>query len=503
MVSPAVDDNVIYLRRRAGFGMDHSDNYNINDAGPTSSPCPSAPTTTTANTTTNPPEDDSNNNQKKNDLFLPLPFYPSRHVAYIEQLGIQLSLPTSYEGAVTEHLRMSGIYWSLTALHMLLPSAASVDALMGVTQPKNSHVPSNNSSNSSNNSSIQNRSIIDWVWTCYNDHEGSFGGNTGHPGHLLYTLSALQILAVSDQLHSINDNNSNNNNDRMSQHRDRMVQFVASLQQSDGSFVGDLSAREVDTRYTYCAFQCLILLLGTPLDVEGDTTAAPIDVPRACDYIVACSNLDGGFGSCIGAESHTGQVFCCVAALAMARRLDQWRQQPPPISTTNDEGAETTALPRDELLAWWLCERQCDSGGMNGRPEKQADVCYSWWNMAALCILGRVDWIAADALAQYILACQDADDGGIADRPEDMADVFHTFFGIGGLSLLGHLHSNSSSSAGSGSSSSGGHTYRTIDPIYALPTDVVRKMKLPGQVVASENGVDERLQGYDILPFRE
>lgn len=43
-----------------------------------------------------------------------------------------------------------------------------------------------------------------------------------------------------------------------------------------------------------------------------------------------------------------------------------------------------------DLLGWWLCERQCDSGGLNGRPEKQADVCYSWWILSSLSILGRV-----------------------------------------------------------------------------------------------------------------
>jgi geranylgeranyl transferase type-2 subunit beta len=46
-----------------------------------------------------------------------------------------------------------------------------------------------------------------------------------------------------------------------------------------------------------------------------------------------------------------------------------------------------------DTLAWWLCERQCDSGGLNGRPEKQADVCYSWWILSVLAILGRVNWI--------------------------------------------------------------------------------------------------------------
>ena len=69
------------------------------------------------------------------------------------------------------------------------------------------------------------------------------------------------------------------------------------------------------------------------------------------------------------AESHAAQVFCCVGALSILSRLD---------------------LVDTDLLGWWLSERQCDSGGLNGRPEKQADVCYSWWILSSLRIIGRV-----------------------------------------------------------------------------------------------------------------
>ena len=87
-------------------------------------------------------------------------------------------------------------------------------------------------------------------------------------------------------------------------------------------------------------------------------------------YIERCRNFDGGFGSCIGAESHAGQgayappspceaaaerhpVFACVAALAILGRLD---------------------VVDHETLGWWLCERQVPHGGLNGRPEKLEDV---------------------------------------------------------------------------------------------------------------------------------
>ena len=83
----------------------------------------------------------------------------------------------------------------------------------------------------------------------------------------------------------------------------------------------------------------------------------------------SCRNFDGGFGAVPGAESHAGQIFCCVGALSIGNALH---------------------YVDEDLLGWWLSERQCDSGGLNGRPEKQADVCYSWWILSSLSILGRV-----------------------------------------------------------------------------------------------------------------
>lgn len=53
-----------------------------------------------------------------------------------------------------------------------------------------------------------------------------------------------------------------------------------------------------------------------------------------------------------------------------------------------------------------LCERQTKSGGLNGRPEKLQDVCYSWWCLTALSILNRLHWIDRDALSSFILQCQ-------------------------------------------------------------------------------------------------
>ena len=56
-------------------------------------------------------------------------------------------------------------------------------------------------------------------------------------------------------------------------------------------------------------------------------------------------------------------------------------------------------------------------GGLNGRPEKLPDVCYSWWVLSSLSVLGKTHRIDRDALCRFILRCQDVTSGGISDRP--------------------------------------------------------------------------------------
>jgi geranylgeranyl transferase type-2 subunit beta len=110
-----------------------------------------------------------------------------------------------------------------------------------------------------------------------------------------------------------------------------------------------------------------------------------VDIPRAVDYIMSCANFDGGYGVCPGAETHSGQIFACLSALSIAGRID--------------------TVDRDKLGAW-LSERQVDGGGLNGRPEKLEDVCYSWWVASSLAMIGRLHWIDGAKLTNYILECQ-------------------------------------------------------------------------------------------------
>ena len=110
-----------------------------------------------------------------------------------------------------------------------------------------------------------------------------------------------------------------------------------------------------------------------------------LDVEKAVQYIQLCANFDGGYGTDPGAESHAGQVFTCVGALAIAGRLD--------------------LVDRDKT-GGWLSERQLQNGGLNGRPEKLEDVCYSWWVVSSLSMIGRLHWISQKKLVDFILQCQ-------------------------------------------------------------------------------------------------
>ncbi|KAK4157842.1 terpenoid cyclases/protein prenyltransferase alpha-alpha toroid [Chaetomidium leptoderma] len=287
----------------------------------------------------------------------------SAHVKYIQSLDTRKD---EYDYWLTEHLRLNGLYWGLTALHLL----GHPDAL-----PR--------------------AETIDFVLSCQHD-SGGFGAAPGHDAHMLSTVSAVQILATIDAFDEL---------ETRGKGKAQVGKYISSLQNPEtGTFAGDEWGEE-DTRFLYGAFNALSLLglLGL------------VDVGKAVNHIAACANLDGGYGVSPGAESHAGQIFTCVAALTIAGRQD---------------------LVDKERLGRWLSERQIAGGGLNGRPEKKEDVCYSWWVLSSLEMIGKTHWIDKDQLVAFILSSQDPERGGISDRPGDMVDVWHTVFGLAGLSLL-------------------------------------------------------------------
>ncbi|KAF8778583.1 Geranylgeranyl transferase type-2 subunit like protein [Argiope bruennichi] len=314
----------------------------------------------------------------------PTKLFLDKHSAFIAAYGKKKD---DYEYCITEYLRLSGIYWGLTALD-----------LMG-------HMDK-----------LDKESIIDFIKNC--QHKcGGFSSSIGHDPHILYTLSAIQILTMYDSLNVIDV--------------EKTVDFIKGLQKEDGSFVGDKWG-EVDTRFTFCCVACLALL----------NRLNEINVDKAVEYVLASMNFDGGFGRRPGSETHAGQIYCCLGILSITHQLHHVKA---------------------DLLGWWLCERQLPSGGLNGRPEKLPDVCYSWWVLASLKIIGRIHWVDKDKLVRFILAAQDEETGGFADRPGDMVDPFHTVFGLAGLSLLGD------------------ERIKEVNPVFCMCEDVIKRIGLKVQ----------------------
>ncbi|CAK7205953.1 Rab geranylgeranyltransferase [Sporothrix eucalyptigena] len=285
------------------------------------------------------------------------------HVKYIQGLN---SRQDEYEYWLTEHLRLNGLYWGLASLFFMNRPDA-----------------------------LPREETIAFVLSCQCEN-GGFAAAPGHDAHMLYTVSAVQILAMVDALDEL---------DTRGKGREAVAEFISNLQnRTTGTFAGDEWGEE-DTRFLYGALNALSLLGRLNL----------VNVDRAVEYVAACANFDGGYGVRPGAESHAGQVFTCLAALKVAGRLD---------------------LADADKVGRWLSERQVPSGGLNGRPEKQEDVCYSWWVLSSLALVNRLHWVDRDSLVAFILSCQDPKNGGFADRPGNMVDVWHTVYALAGLGLL-------------------------------------------------------------------
>ncbi|CAG0898426.1 unnamed protein product [Cyprideis torosa] len=308
----------------------------------------------------------------------PTDFLRDEHARFI--LQYESKPADDLTSLLTEFLRMSGLYWGVTALDLL-----------------------------GRKGELPKGKIIQFIKDCQDQSDGGFAAFPGHDSHILYTLSAIQLLTLYDSLTEVNV--------------EKCVKFVSGLQRDDGSFQGD-SWGEIDTRFSMCALATLALL----------DSLTVINEDKATSFLVSCLNFDGAFGCRPGSESHAGQVYCCLGSLAILGRLD---------------------VVRPDQLGHWLAERQLPSGGLNGRPEKLPDVCYSWWILSSLKIIDRMHWIDGDALERFILASQDSETGGFADRPGDIPDPFHTLFGIAGLSLLGK------------------HNLKAVDPVFCMPVEAL------------------------------
>ena len=219
--------------------------------------------------------------------------------------------------------------------------------------------------------------------------DGGYGATPGAESSALHTLAAVQLGALLGELRALR--------------ADRALHAFAHAQLRDS--VGTAGC---DARQACCAVLTLRLLGTAPAAGSADAVALR-------DAILRCRNWDGAFGGAPSAESHAGTTFCCIATLGALGELG--------------------ALDRPDQTARWLVERQQPCGGFNGRPDKAADLCYTWWCAASLDMLGRMHWLDARCALRFVERCAHAD-GGLAHAPGELSDPYHTFFGLAARALL-------------------------------------------------------------------
>jgi geranylgeranyl transferase type-1 subunit beta len=265
-------------------------------------------------------------------------------------------------------------------------------------------------------SHIDKHSIIEWIYslqvtTSKDDHpnRGGFQGgsylgssdcdnpeNDIHEysfGHLAMTYSALcSLVALGDDLSRVN--------------KVAIIDCLKVLQQDDGSFQAVAIGSECDARFLYCAC-CISHMLD---DWSG------VDTNKAVDFIKSCRGYDGGIALIAGQEGHGGSTFCATAALALMGRLDQ-------VLDEDDWRAQ---------LIHWCVHRQVS--GMQGRPNKAEDTCYSYWIGGTLCLLEKEHLLDQDRLRNYVLSCQHPL-GGFGKVLGAYPDVLHAFYSLAWTSI--------------------------------------------------------------------
>lgn len=218
--------------------------------------------------------------------------------------------------------------------------------------------------------------------------------------------------------------------------RDHILRFVARCQVKEGPSKGAFRPTldrdgvpfgEADMRTSYMAVG-IARLCGL---FEG------IDAALATLYVTERVGFSGGFSSLANCEPHAGFTFCGLALLSL---LDY------------DFGG--ASWPQDTLH--WLVSRQVDylgeiytntsypswnaddTGGFNGRDNKFADTCYSWWCTAGMCIMnkGYLRLTNIPQATRYLLErTQNRLIGGFGKDLVLRPDPLHSFLALASLAL--------------------------------------------------------------------
>jgi len=264
-------------------------------------------------------------------------------------------------------------------------------------------------------SQTEQAQIIDWLYNYVLHSDGGFSPSTTFntnlsSSHVTMTYSALICLIM------LNDNLSGIN-------RPLLLKNLAKFQNKTTGGIKASPTEETDLRFTYCALAIHYILQGKRGDVASD-----FSVEKAVDFVKNCQSYQGGFGQTPGLEAHGGSTYCAVASLVMS-------------------GAE---IPNEGKLMQWLMLRQervvdrdLPSCGFNGRSNKIADSCYTFWVGSCLGMLEKSALIHTPYLQQFLNDCQASMVGGFSKwRNEDTPDPMHSSLALLGSGNFDHMFSD-------------------------------------------------------------
>lgn len=220
-------------------------------------------------------------------------------------------------------------------------------------------------------------------------------GHKYDPAYLPATYFAVSnLINLGDDLSGINSN--------------QIMQELCDLQEPHGSFSSTVLYKDIDIRFNYMAVAIRHVLLKARR--HGPCDELDLDCVRTSKYINLCRTFDGGYGQLPGAEAHAGLTFCAVAALHLL-------------------GRDLKGQKRLATIGFLVHRQHSLDGGFDGRLGKTTDVCYCFWVIASLAVLGASELIDAERAMDYIRSCETRI-GGYGKTVDELPDIYHTYLGL-------------------------------------------------------------------------